>query len=51
VGRVCIAVSRRGFATQDAELNYGDIGRDAIRECAARDALKAALEVFVASPL
>jgi nicotinamide-nucleotide amidase len=44
VGRVCIALSRRGFPAQDAELNYGDIGRDAIRKCAAPDALKAAVE-------
>jgi nicotinamide-nucleotide amidase len=49
VGRVCIAVGLRGFATQDAELNYGDIGRDAIRKSAARDALKAALDALVGS--
>jgi nicotinamide-nucleotide amidase len=44
VGRVCIALARRGFPAQDAEFNYGDIGRDAIRKCAARDALMAAVE-------
>ena len=46
VGRVCIALSRRGFPAQASELNYGDIGRDAIRKCAARDALRAAMESF-----
>jgi nicotinamide-nucleotide amidase len=44
VGRVCIAFSRRGAPTQDAELDYGNIGRVAIRKRAIRDALKAAIE-------
>jgi nicotinamide-nucleotide amidase len=44
VGRVCIAFSRRGAPTQDAELDYGNIGRVAIRKRAIRDALKAAID-------
>ena len=41
VGRVCIAVARRGFPTRDLERNYPDVGRDAIRERAVADALRA----------
>jgi nicotinamide-nucleotide amidase len=41
VGRVCIAVARRGFPTRDFEKHYGDIGRNAIRERAVADALRA----------
>jgi nicotinamide-nucleotide amidase len=41
VGFVCIAVARRGFPPRDIERHYGDIGRDAIRERAVADALKA----------
>jgi nicotinamide-nucleotide amidase len=41
VGRVCIAVARRGYATRDFELNYPNEGRDAIRKRAVADALKA----------
>jgi nicotinamide-nucleotide amidase len=41
VGRVCIAVARRGFPTRDFEKHYGDIGRDAIRQRAVADALRA----------
>jgi nicotinamide-nucleotide amidase len=44
VGRVCIAVARRGFPTQDFEKNYGDIGRDAVRQRAVADALRALCE-------
>jgi nicotinamide-nucleotide amidase len=46
VGRVCIGLARRGLPPQSAELHYGDIGRDAIRKSAARDAVKAALELL-----
>jgi nicotinamide-nucleotide amidase len=41
VGRVCIAVARRGGTPRDFEKNYGDIGREAIRERAVADALRA----------
>jgi nicotinamide-nucleotide amidase len=41
VGRVCIAVARRGFPADPLERNYGDIGRDAVRERAMADALAA----------
>jgi nicotinamide-nucleotide amidase len=44
VGRVCIAVARRGQPTHDFERHYGDIGRDAIRERAVADALRALIE-------
>ena len=39
VGFVCIA--RRGFSTIHIEKNYGNIGRDAVRERAMEDALAA----------
>ena len=41
VGRVCIAVARRGETARDVERQYGDIGRDAIRERAVADAITA----------
>ena len=41
VGRVCIAVARRGTAARDFERQYGAIGRDAIRERAVTDAVTA----------
>ncbi len=44
VGRVCIAVARRGQPTRDFERNYGDLGRDVIRERAVADALRALSE-------
>lgn len=46
VGRVCIAVARRGFATRDLERNYPNEGRDAIRNRAAADALRAMTEAL-----
>jgi nicotinamide-nucleotide amidase len=46
VGRVCIAVARRGFPTRDLERHYPDIGRDAIRERAVADALRAMTEAL-----
>jgi nicotinamide-nucleotide amidase len=45
VGRVCIAVARRGRAARDVERHYGDIGRDAIRERAVADAVAAMREL------
>lgn len=48
VGRVCIAVARRGFPTRDIERNYPDVGRDAIRERAVADALRAMTEALAA---
>jgi nicotinamide-nucleotide amidase len=49
VGLVCIAIARRGFPTGCLRKNYGDIGRDAVRESAMQDAL-AALSRAAASP-
>ena len=39
VGLVCIAVVRKSFPLSLLERNYGDIGRDAVRERAMKDAL------------
>ena len=44
VGRVCIAVARRGQPVRDFEYDYGDIGRDTIRQRAVADALRALSE-------
>jgi nicotinamide-nucleotide amidase len=41
VGRVCIAVARRGFPGHAVEKDYGNIGRDEIRRRAIADALVA----------
>jgi len=46
VGRVCIAVVRRGFPARDFERHYPDIGRDAIRRRAVADTLKAMTEAL-----
>jgi nicotinamide-nucleotide amidase len=40
VGLVCIAVGRTSLPTSVVERNYGDIGRDAVRERAMIDALR-----------
>ena len=48
VGRVCIAVARRGTATRAFEFNYGDLGRDAVRERAVADALQALTDTVTA---
>jgi nicotinamide-nucleotide amidase len=40
VGRVCIAVARRGLRTREVERNYGPIDRDAVRQGAVREALE-----------
>ena len=46
VGRVCIALARRGAAARDVERQYGDIGRDVIRQKAAADALRMLAEAM-----
>jgi len=46
VGRVCIAVARRGVSTRDLERHYPDIGRDAIRQRAVADAIRAMTEAL-----
>ena len=46
VGRVCIALARRGAAARDVERHYGDIGRDVIRQKAAADALRMLAEAM-----
>ena len=48
VGRVCIAVARRGEPARDFERHYPDEGRDAIRARAVADALKAMTEALAA---
>lgn len=48
VGRVCIAVARRGAAARDFERHYPDEGRDAIRARAVADALEAMTEELAA---
>jgi nicotinamide-nucleotide amidase len=48
VGRVCIAVARRGAAARVFELHYQDDGRDAIRARAIADALEAMTEELAA---
>ena len=50
VGRVCIAVARRGAATRDFERHYPDEGRDAIRARAVADALKAMAQALASVP-
>jgi nicotinamide-nucleotide amidase len=49
VGLVCIATARRGSATRSVRKNHGDIGRDAVREKAIRDALILLKQVLTAS--
>lgn len=39
VGRVCIALARRGMTAQQREYNYGDPGREAVQARAMADAL------------
>ena len=46
VGLVCIATARRGYRTTCIRRNYGDIGRQVVRERAILDAL-AALRITV----
>lgn len=47
VGRVCIAVARRGLPTRNFERHYDpDLGRDAIRARAVADALRGMTEAL-----
>jgi len=39
VGRVCIALARRGMTAEQREYNYGNPGREAVQERAMADAL------------
>jgi len=48
VGRVCIAVARRGGATEQLERNYGNRARDEIRACAIADTIEALKTVISA---
>jgi nicotinamide-nucleotide amidase len=50
VGRVCIAVARRGHITAQLETNYGEIGRDAVRQRAIGDALYQLLQMAERPP-
>jgi nicotinamide-nucleotide amidase len=50
VGRVCIAVARQGAPPTAFERNYGDIGRDAVRERAIADALRALMDLARQTP-
>jgi nicotinamide-nucleotide amidase len=50
VGRVCIAVVRQGAPTSAFEKNYGAIGRDAVRERAIADALRALIAAARQAP-
>jgi len=45
IGRVCIAVALRGTRPRSFERNYGDVGRDVIREQAVADTLNAMIEL------
>ena len=48
VGLAFIAVARRGFATRALKKNYGDKGRDEVREFAMRDALSTLRQIIEA---
>lgn len=50
VGRICIAVARQGAPATAFEKNYGDIGRDAVRERAIADALLALIAAARQAP-
>jgi len=50
VGRVCIAVARHGAPATAFENNYGDIGRDAVRQRAIADALRALIAAAQQAP-
>jgi nicotinamide-nucleotide amidase len=45
VGRVCIAVTTRAGTPRAFERNYGDLGREAIRQRAKLDALRALFDI------
>jgi nicotinamide-nucleotide amidase len=46
VGRVCIAVARRGGATEELERHYGNRERDEIRACAIAETLQALITLI-----
>ena len=46
VGLVCIAIARRGFPTRELGRHYPDNGRDAIRQRAVADAIRAMTEAL-----
>lgn len=46
VGRVCIAVARRGSSSAVQEYGYGNRGREAVRSSAVADALRALFAVL-----
>jgi nicotinamide-nucleotide amidase len=46
VGRVCIAIARRGESARDFERRYSETGRDAIRQRAVADAIAALRELL-----
>ena len=50
VGRVCIGIARRGVPARDFERHYPNVGRDAIRQRAVADALKALTEALASVP-
>jgi len=50
VGRVCIAVARHGAPATAFENNYGEIGRDAVRQRAIADALRALIATAQQAP-
>ena len=50
VGRVCIAIARRGLPTRDLERNYPDVGREEIRRRAVADALRAMTQALASVP-
>jgi nicotinamide-nucleotide amidase len=46
VGRVCIAVARRGAPTEDFERRYPAEGREAIRQRAVSDTIRALISAL-----
>ena len=50
VGRVCIGIARRDAPARDFERHYPNVGRDAIRQRAVADALKAMTEALASVP-
>jgi len=49
VGRVCIAIARRGLPTRRFEQHYGNISRDTIRKRAIADALVAMTDALAST--
>jgi nicotinamide-nucleotide amidase len=49
VGRVCIAVARKGISSRAFERHFGDIGRDAVRQQAVVEALRVLTEMAAQS--